>query len=207
MRKTKTTSVTRVLVATLVAAGMTGCAQTKSWMDDFGRSNSAPSSPEALGAPNADEYLRDLADIASGDPARQAEIFEDARAGAQLTPNPSTRLRYALVLAAPGHPETNPQEAQSLLREIMTQAPLMTQAEIALAQISLTSVEQRIVLESENRRLRAASDQAARTRQQAISQRLASVEAENRRLQEELTDAEQKLEAITSIERSIRDQE
>lgn len=197
------------MAATLCAAMVTGCAQTKSWMDDFGKSDreSSAASPEVLGAPAADEYLNDLADIASGDPARQAEIYEDARARAQLTPNPSTRLRYALVLAAPGHPESNPQEAQSMLREIMTQAPLMTQAEMDLAQISLTSVEQQIVLESENRRLRAASDQAARTQQQAITQRLATVEAENRRLQEELTDAEQKLEAITSIERSIRNQE
>ncbi len=197
------------MAATLCAAMMAGCAQTKSWMDDFGKSDkgSSGASPEVLGAPAADEYLNDLADIASGDPARQAEIYEDSRARAQLTPNPSTRLRYALVLAAPGHPESNPQEAQSMLREIMTQAPLMTQAEIDLAQIALTSVEQQIVLESENRRLRAASDQAARTQQQAISRRLANVEAENRRLQEELTDAEQKLEAITSIERSIRDQE
>ena len=176
-------------------------------MDDFGRSDDAEPAPEVLGAPPADDYLNDLADIASGDPARQAEIFEDARARAQLTPNPSTRLRYALVLAAPGHPETNPQEAQSLLREIMTQAPLMTQAEIDLARISLTAVEQRIVLESENRRLRTASDRAQRTQEQAVSQRLATVEAENRRLRSELTDAEQKLKAITSIEQSIRQQE
>jgi len=34
-----------------------------------------------------------------------------------------------------------------------------------------------------------------------------SVEAENRQLREQLQDAEQKLEAITSIERSIRAQE
>jgi len=40
-----------------------------------------------------------------------------------------------------------------------------------------------------------------------IAQRVARVEAENRQLREELADAEQKLEAITSIERSIRAQE
>ena len=194
----------------LGAALLAGCAQTKSWMDDFGKSDrdsSQSSGSEVLGAPPADDYLNDLADIASGDPARQAEIYEDARARAQLTPNPSTRLRYALVLAAPGHPESNPQEAQSMLREILTQAPLMTQAEIDLAQISLTSVEQQIVLESENRRLRNASDRAQRTQERAVSQRLATVEAENRRLRDELTDAEQKLKAITSIEQSIRQQD
>jgi hypothetical protein len=35
---------------------------------------------------------------------------------------------------------------------------------------------------------------------------MADIEAENRRLRESLTEAEAKLEAITSIERSIREQ-
>ncbi len=192
----------------VVVVALAGCAKTKSWLDDIGRDGSSSSNAEViLGAPDVNEYLSDLADIASGDPARQAEIFADARAASQLTPNPSTNLRYALVLAAPGHPESDPQTAQSMLREILAQAPLMTQSEIALAQISLKAVEERIVLESEARRLRASSSRAQRTQEQAINQRLANVEAENRRLRDQLTDAEQKLEAITSIEQSMRDQE
>jgi hypothetical protein len=39
-----------------------------------------------------------------------------------------------------------------------------------------------------------------------VEQRLARVEAENRELRQSLAEAEQKLEAITSIERSIREQ-
>lgn len=186
---------------------LSGCAQTRDWLDDFRKNDSSSPGTEILGAPAADTYLADLAAIASGDPARQAEIFEDSRAAAQLTPNPSTNLRYALVLAAPGHPESDAAQAQSMLREILTQTPLMTQAEVALATIHLKAVEERMVLESEARRLRANSSRAQRTQEQAINQRLATVEAENRRLREELSDAEQKLEAITSIERSIREQE
>ena len=45
------------------------------------------------------------------------------------------------------------------------------------------------------------------TKEAAVNQRLANVEAENRRLRRELEDAEDKLEAITSIERSIRQQD
>ena len=195
------------MAAILVAALLSGCAQTRDWLDDFRNPDSSPAGTEILGAPEADAYLADLAAIASGDPARQAEIFEDSRAAAQLTPNPSTNLRYALVLAAPGHPESDSAQAQSMLREILAQTPLMTQAEVALATIHLKAVEERMVLESEARRLRANSSRAQRTQEQAINQRLATVEAENRRLREELSDAEQKLEAITSIERSIREQE
>jgi len=62
-------------------------------------------------------------------------------------------------------------------------------------------------LSSETRRLRASTDRAQRTEAAAVNQRLATVEAENRRLRRELEDAEDKLDAITSIERSIRAQD
>jgi hypothetical protein len=163
-----------------------------------------PGAPAAAAA--ADEYVFELSQLSSNDPALQAEIFADSQAAAQLTPNPSTKLRYALVLATPGHPESDPQQAQSILREMMAQPALMTPAEIALATIYLKSTEQLILLHSEARRLRATSDRAQRTEAAAINQRLATVEAENRRLRRELEDAEDKLEAITSIERSIREQ-
>ena len=94
-----------------------------------------------------------------------------------------------------------------MLREALAQSALMTPAEIALAEIHLRSVEERIVLTAEARRLRASSSRQARTEEQAMTQRLQTVEAENRRLREELADAESKLEALTSIERDIREQD
>jgi hypothetical protein len=89
----------------------------------------------------------------------------------------------------------------------MAQPALMTPTEIALATIYLRSTEQLILLTSETRRLRASTDRAQRTEAAAVNQRLATVESENRRLRQELEDAENKLEAITSIERSIREQD
>jgi hypothetical protein len=186
---------------------LAGCAQTKSLMSGFRKSPAPTDDPGILGAPSADLYLQELRDLAAGDPATQAEIYADAQSGSQLTPGTHTNLRYALVLATPGHPGTDLQEAQSMLREILTQSELMTQSEVALATIHLASVERMITLDAEARRLRASTSRAAQTREQAAAQRLASVEAENRRLQRELEDALEKLEAIQSIERSIRDQE
>ena len=83
----------------------------------------------------------------------------------------------------------------------------MTSYEIALAEIHLNTVEDRIVLGSEARRLRQASSRQAQTEEQALRQRLAAVEAENRTLRRGLDEAQEKLAAITNIERSIRDQE
>jgi len=197
----------RLVAAVLLAATATGCSQTRSWLDSVRGNRDAPAEEVVLGAPQADEYLQELASLASGDPALQAEVYADSRAAAQLTPNPSTTLRYALVLATPGHPESDPREAQSLLRELLSRPELMTQSEIALATIYLKSTEQAIMQNAEARRLRASTDRAQRTEEEAINQRLATVEAENRRLRRELADAEDKLEAITSIERSIRQQD
>jgi hypothetical protein len=191
----------------LLALLLGGCAQTKDLMSGLRKSPSSSEEVGILGAPEADQYLQEMYKLAAGDPATQAEIYADARSASTLTPGPSTNLRFALVLATPGHPESNAEMAQSLLRELLTQAPLMTQAEISLATIHLKSAEQLIIANSEVRRLRVSTSRAAQTQEAATSARLASVEAENRRLRRELEDAEDKLEAITSIERSIREQE
>ena len=199
----------RVAVSSLVAivtiSTLAGCAQTRDWLQ--GRRTATPNETVVLGAPEVDAYLQELYRLSTGDAFTQVEIHADAESAATLTPDPSTRLRYALVLATPGHAGSDPQAAQNLLRELLSQTEMMTPSEVALATIHLKDVEERLVLSAEARRLRADHAQAQTTEQRAIAQRVARVEAENRQLREELADAEQKLEAITSIERSIRAQE
>ncbi len=208
MRDRKLTYLARqIAIWTIVVALLGGCAQTKDWMSSMRRSMSSSNDSTILGAPDAEYYLDDLYKLTAGDPATQAEIFADAESGFQLTPGLQTNLRFALVLATAGHPGTNPERAQTILQELLTQAPLLTPAELSLATINLKSVEQQIALTSEAQRMRASNSQAARTESASTNQRLASVEAENRRLRQELDDAEAKLEAISSIERSIRAQE
>lgn len=190
-----------IALASLFMTMLAGCADTKAWFSEqFGRSSRDQS--RLYVAPETDDYLDELYRLADGDPATQAEIFADASAAAELMPGPSTNLRFALVLATPGHAGADPEHAQSLLRELLAQTPLLTPAEVSLATIHLKAVEERIVLSAEARQLR-----ASETEEAAVSRRLDTVEAENRRLRDELEDAEEKLEAITSIERSIREQE
>lgn len=172
----------------------------------LGRKTADPE-PVILGAPDTNSYIDEMAELVNGDPATQAEIFADAQAAAQLTPDPSTRLRYALVLSVPGHPGSNPMEAQSIFRELLAQTELLTPAEISLASINLQYVEERIMLGAETNRLRSENQRAATTEEAAVNQRIAAVEAENRQLRESLEEAEDKLEQITSIERSIRSQQ
>ena len=204
MRKPSTTRGLKtavMLIAVLVVSA--GCESTSNWLR--GR-KTAEAEPVILGAPEANAYLNEMYELASGDPATQAEIFADANSAATITPGTSTRLRYALVLATPGHSETNAAEAQSILRDLLSQTELMNSAEIALATIHLHEVEQRLVLDAEARRLRSENTRAATTEEAAVARRLTNVEAENRRLRQSLADAEAKLEALSAIERSIREQ-
>jgi len=191
--------------ATLLAivALTAGCAQTKDWLS--GR-RTADAQPVVLGAPETNEYINEIYELVSGDPATQAEIYADAQAAAQLTPDPSTKLRLALVLGTPGHSGSDASGAEQILRELLSQQELMSPGEISLATISLRQVEDRIMLGAETNRLRSENTRAATTEEAAVAQRLATVEADNRRLRESLAEAEAKLEAITSIERAIREQ-
>ena len=192
------------IAAVLAALLLSGCETTTNWLK--GRKTADPTDELILDSTEANVYLNEMFELINGYPATQAEIFADAESAATLTPGPSTQLRYALVLATPGHSGSNDAEAQRLLRDILAQTEMMTTAETALATIYLRDVETRMVLNSESRRLRSASTQAATTEDAAISQRMARIEAENRQLRESLAEAEGKLEAITSIERSIREQ-
>ena len=205
--KTLTSRTALVALLALGVLGIAGCAQTKSFFGSLGGPKPKTADSEVADAENADQYLHELYELVSGDPAKQAEIFADARSASRLTPNPRTNLRYALVLATPGHPESDPEQAQTMLRELLAQTELLTPTEVSLATVFLSSVEQQIVTDSEARRLRASTSRAAQTREDAVNQRIATVEDENRRLKRELQDAQDKLDAITSIERSIREQE
>jgi hypothetical protein len=189
----------------LVAMTLSGCSQTSAWIK--GLSSAETDGPAIVGAPEVENLIADLGEIASGDPAAQAELFADAAAAAQLTPNAMTNLRFGLILAIPGHPESDPEQAQSILREVLAQTILLSPAEVSLATIHLNNVERQIVANSDSRRQQVSRTRTANTQEQALKKQLADIEADNRQLRQDLEEAEQKLEAITSIERSIREQE
>ena len=196
---------TRNLSIGLIVLGLlSGCETVERWLK--GRQTVAQAEPIILGAPEANSYLTELHRLAEGDPATQAEIFADAESAATLMPGTQTKLRFALILAAAGHGGSDPVSAQSLLHELLAEPELLTPAENALATIFLKDVEARIVLDMETRRLRAEYQRAASTEEAAIARRISLIENENRQLRDSLAEAEAKLEAITSIERSIREQ-
>ena len=101
----------------LMLTGMSGCSGASGWLKD--RVSGASKEREILGATSIDTYIAELGSIASGDPAAQAEIVADAISAARLTPSPSTNLRLGLVHSIPGHPASDPDAAQRILREVL----------------------------------------------------------------------------------------
>jgi hypothetical protein len=144
--------------------------------------------------------------LPQGDPARQAELFQSAKDAADLTPTTSNRLRYALALATPGHSGSDPVAAQRQLSELLARPETLLPIERLLALVQLKEVEQRLILQAENKRVRDdALHDDTHDKLQAIKARLAAESDENVRLRKALDEARAKLEAVTHIERSIND--
>jgi len=193
--------------AAIVSAlcGLAGCAL---FGGDLSNSKTAPApapvQPTDLGP--ISPLLEMMTALPQRDPARQAELFQSAKDAAALSPTTSNRLKYALALATPGHSGSDPVAAQRQLSELLARPETLLPVERLLALVELQEVDQRLVLQAENKRLRdEASHDESRDRLLAVNRRLAAESDENARLRKALDEARAKLEAVTHIERSIND--
>ena len=163
--------------------------------------------PRPLQAEGLALYLTTMRDLVEGDPVLQADTFRSAQAAADASPTTTNRLNYALALATPGHPSSNPAEAQKRLSELLADGNALLPEERMLATVHLKEVEQRLILDAEAQRLQRAVEAATAQRNDETAQRLQAALEENRQLRTELDQAREKLDAITNIERSIRERE
>lgn len=161
-----------------------------------------------INRPSADaeaarDYLTSLQALQSATPAGQAELFESTHLAAENAPTTANRLRYALMLALPGHAAADPVAARRQLSELLARPELLLPAERALAAVLLASVDQQLVLEAANRRLDQDASAREKDRTAAAARRLQAEQDENARLKRALEDAQKKLDAVTEVERSI----
>jgi hypothetical protein len=150
--------------------------------------------------------LEMMSALPQGDPARQAETFQAVKDAAELTPTTSNKLKLALALATPGYSASDPVAAQRQLSELLARPETLLPAERLLALVELKEVEQRLILQAENKRMREeAPHDDSHDKLLATNRRLAAESDENARLRKALDEARAKLEAVTHIERSIND--
>jgi hypothetical protein len=170
-----------------------------------------PAAPAVQEGPQPDigpvvPLLQMMSNLPQGDPARQAEVFQQAKDAAELQPTTSNKLRYALALATPGYSGADPVAAQRQLAELLARPETLLPAERVLAAVELKEVEQRLILQAENARMRDTVPNDSHDKLQALNRRLASELDENAKLRKALDEARAKLEAVTHIEqRSVTD--
>ena len=195
----------RFAACLFVAGWITGCGVVES----FARQKpAAPIQPDRASQDLSpiSPLLQMMSSLPQGDPARQAELFQSAKDAAELTPTTSNKLRFALALATPGHSGSDPVAAQRQLSELLARPETLLPIERILALVQLKEVEQRLILQAENKRLHdEAQHDDSRDKLLAINRRLAAESDENVRLRKALDEARAKLEAITHIERPIND--
>jgi len=197
-------------VATFTAVLFTACAAGCAFGGrggSGGAPNDALTAPAARGTEALGVYLDALRSLIEGDAVVQADVFRGIAAAADSAPTTTNRLRLALALATPGHPASNGAEAQRLLGELLATGSALLPEEHALALVLLKDVEQRLILDAEAQRLQRAAAAASAQRNDRSAQQLQAALEENRQLKAALDEARAKLDAITTIERSIRERE
>ena len=198
------------LLILVVAAGCSSFGGGRSPNSQTAKPANPPAAATASRTPSGEGltlYLQTLRDLIEGDAVTKADVFRNVSAVAGTAPTTTNRLNLALALATPGHPSSNPTEAQRLLSELLARDNALLADERALAIIELKDVEQRLILDAEAARLQKAAQAATTQRNDQNAQRLQTALDENRLLRQQLDEARAKLDAITNIERSIRERE
>ena len=191
----------------LVSAALAACTALS---PSEGRQATEPTAPTAGPAEITDGigiYLQTLRSLIEGDPVEQADVFRNVAATADAAPTTTNRLMLALALATPTHPSSDEAKAQTLLNELLAAGDTLLPEERTLALIHLKDVEARLILDAEAGRLQRAAAAATAERNDRTTQQLQAALEENRQLKLALDDARAKLDAITNIERSIRERE
>ena len=186
-----------VLAASLVA----GCKNVDDWSGLKRRKDTTPVTLTDDGQIVA-QYLATLDRLGRGGAAEQAEILEATRSAYLADPSTQKRLRYAFVLAVPGHTASDPAGARALLGEALATPETMLPSERALADLMVRDLDARLALTHENETLRSGSTSQDDNRIADLNRRLQAETAEKDRLRRELERAEAKLEAIATLEGS-----
>jgi hypothetical protein len=183
----------------LVASLASGCSAVDDW-SGLKRKQEAAAAPVVDDSQVVGGYLTTLERLGRGGAAEQAEILESSRSAYLADPSTRNRLRYAFVLAVPGHAGTDASGARSLLGEALATPETLLASERALAELIVRDLDARLALAQENATLRADTTAGERDRIANLNRRLQQETAEKERLRRELEEARAKLDAIAALE-------
>jgi len=190
----------RTLALLVTASLAAACSSVDDWSGLKRRKDTTPVAQTDDGQVVA-AYLSILDRLGRGGAAEQAEIIESTRTAYLTEPSTQKRLRYAFVLAVPGHAASDPAGARTLLGEALATPETLLPSERALAELTVRDLDARLALARENEILRAGPETVRNDDVVAdLDRRLQAETAEKERLRRELERAEAKLEAIATLE-------
>jgi hypothetical protein len=189
----------RLIAFVVLASLFAGCKSVDDWSGLKRRKETTPVAQTDDGQIVA-EYLATLDRLGRGGAAEQAEIISATRTAYLADPSTQKRLRYAFVLAVPGHPASDPAGARALLGEALATPETMLPSERALADLMVRDLDARLALTHENETLRSGTTSQDDNRIADLNRRLQAETAEKDRLRRDLERAEAKLEAIATLE-------
>jgi hypothetical protein len=189
----------RLIALVVTLALVAGCKSVDDWSGLKRRKETTPVARTDDGQVVA-AYLTTLDRLGRGGAAEQAEIVESTRSAYLAEPSTQKRLRYAFVLAVPGHAASDPAGARTLLGEALATPETLLPSERALADLMVRDLDARLALARENETLRSGSTPQEDNRVAELNRRLQAETAEKDRLRRELERAEAKLEAIATLE-------
>jgi len=164
-----------------------------------------PAPPVTVVAPDinpSEIYLSLLAALSTTDAVRQSDVFFEVEKSYTQAPTTMNTLRYAMAFAVPGHPHSDPVQAKKLLQQLLANPERISNAERYLAETMLNVADEWLKIQADNRRLTATVDE--KLRGQANLERRAQSQAEEvAKLRTALDAAQQKLDAIRDVEKSI----
>src|SRR5690606_3799590 len=166
----------RALAALSLAASLAACAVMPQAETPSAAPTPTAAAPTAAPPPaSADDVLAALRLFLAAGPQERAEMLEQATVAALLDPTPENRLRLGLMRGWPGHPDYDPAVARDLLRKAAEAPERLTPGAHDLIDVYLQVLGQR--------------ERAARELQE---------------LRKALTEAQQKIDALTAIERAVQ---
>jgi hypothetical protein len=190
-------------LAVLLACALAGCALRAP----------GPAVPEPVQPAQAVPAVTDLApyfdlleQIAAADAARDAALLGDLQAQLEQAPGSRATLRYAVALGSAGHKASDPVEARRLLQGLLASPGDLEPAEQRFATVMLREFDARVTLYAQLARQREEADGRLAASNEAHAKALQSNATETARLRRALAQAEQKLQAITEMERELLEQ-
>ena len=195
-----------------LALTLSACSTTGGLFGERSSPASTPTDNEPPAAASMDAqgltvYLEMMRQLIETDSLTQAVTFSTVEDAADFAPTTTNRLKLALALAVPGHPASDDVLAEQQLSALLSAGDALLPEERVLAVIQLREVEQRLILDASTAQLRSEMESALAEQDADGAQQVQTLLDENRRLRAELEDAMAKLDALTTIEQSIRERE